>query len=223
MIINSAQLLPENFIDTTTTIAPTANQVSDGKEFFVNGNKIIGALSVNTPINSTITTPGGSVIIPAGYYETQGKVTAGSNLIDTSNATATAADLYKDKTAYANGSKITGTYQFATQQASSSTTGCSTSQLKIQCDFQPNAIAVVTNSEQRKNNTILAIWAGTAAYVTISIGTKASLSDTYPIARTQITSNVSNYWYYSGGYVYIKKPNSTYNFDSNNYRIFLMR
>ena len=51
---------------------------------------------------------GGSYTIPAGYHNGSGKVTANS-LSSQTSATATAADISKGKTAWVNGSKITGT------------------------------------------------------------------------------------------------------------------
>ena len=51
---------------------------------------------------------GGSYTIPAGYHNGSGKVTANS-LASQTNANATAGDIVKGKTAWVNGSKLTGT------------------------------------------------------------------------------------------------------------------
>ena len=51
---------------------------------------------------------GGSYTIPMGYHNGNGKVTANS-LASQTQATAAAANITKDKTAYVNGIKITGT------------------------------------------------------------------------------------------------------------------
>ena len=51
---------------------------------------------------------GGSYTIPAGYHNGSGKVTANS-LASQTGANATAGDILKDKTAWVNGSKLTGT------------------------------------------------------------------------------------------------------------------
>ena len=51
---------------------------------------------------------GGSYTIPAGYHNGSGKITANS-LASQTSATATAAEISKGKTAWVNGTKLTGT------------------------------------------------------------------------------------------------------------------
>lgn len=69
-----------------------------------------GTMTNNGAWTSTIA-PGASVTIPAGYHNGNGSVTASgsSSGVDTSDATATAANILSGKTAYVNGSKLTGT------------------------------------------------------------------------------------------------------------------
>ena len=71
---------------------------------------------------------GGSYTIPAGYHNGSGKVTANS-LSSQTSATAAAADIVSGKTAWVNGSKVTGT--MATMAGG--TYNPSTSQQTISC------------------------------------------------------------------------------------------
>ena len=65
-----------------------------------------GIMPNNGAINASLNC-GGSKIIPAGY--TSGGTITANSLASQTDATATAAYIYKDKTAWVKGSKITGT------------------------------------------------------------------------------------------------------------------
>ena len=69
-------------------------------------NKIKGVTNQGAKTSSL--NCGGSYTIPAGYHNGSGKITANSLSYQTS-ATATAGNILSGKTAYVNGSKITGT------------------------------------------------------------------------------------------------------------------
>ena len=72
-----------------------------------NGEKINGTMPNNGAKTATLNC-GGTYTIPAGYHNGSGKVTANS-LASQTNANATAKDIIKGKTAWVNGSKLTGT------------------------------------------------------------------------------------------------------------------
>ena len=72
-----------------------------------NGEKVNGAMPNNGAKTATLNC-GGSYTIPAGYHNGSGKVTANS-LASQTSANATAGDILSGKTAWVNGSKLTGT------------------------------------------------------------------------------------------------------------------
>ena len=72
-----------------------------------NGEKVNGTMQNNGAKTASLNC-GGSYTIPAGYHNGSGKVTANS-LSSQTSANATAKDIIKGKTAWVNGSKITGT------------------------------------------------------------------------------------------------------------------
>ena len=72
-----------------------------------NGEKVNGTMPNKGAVTASLNC-GGSYTIPAGYHNGSGKVTANSLKSQTS-ANATAKDIIKGKTAWVNGSKLTGT------------------------------------------------------------------------------------------------------------------
>lgn len=117
-------------------------------------------------------------------------------------------------------------YAHVTAILNASSTGCSSAQLVVSCpNFTPSAIAVVRNSSTNVNNTIIAAWGMVGAYCTICEGTASSSK--YPIVRTETTTGYSDYWYYSGGKVYIKRPpavsGTTYSWGTMNYRVMIFK
>ena len=72
-----------------------------------NGEKVNGTMPNKGAVTASLNC-GGSYTIPKGYHNGSGKVTANS-LASQTGANATAGDILKDKTAWVNGSKLTGT------------------------------------------------------------------------------------------------------------------
>ena len=85
----------------------SAANILTGKKVLVNGKEVTGTMANNGSVSKALAA-GGSYTIPKGYHDGTGKVTANS-LASQTSATATAAQILKGKTAYVNGSKITGT------------------------------------------------------------------------------------------------------------------
>ena len=84
-----------------------ASDVLSGKTFSnSSGVNLTGTMANRGAINQSLNA-GGSYTIPAGYHNGSGKVTAKS-LKDQTSATAVAGNILNGKTAWVNGSKITG-------------------------------------------------------------------------------------------------------------------
>ena len=80
-----------------------------GYEAWVNGNRVTGTMA-NQGAKTSSLSCGGSYTIPAGYHNGSGKVTANS-LASQTSADAGAGDILTGKTAWVNGSKVTGTWK----------------------------------------------------------------------------------------------------------------
>ena len=100
--INSIKTLEQATADANAT----ASNILVDKTAYVNGTKITGTMPNKGAVTASLNC-GGSYTIPAGYHNGSGKVTANS-LASQTSANATAGDILKNKTAWVNGSKITG-------------------------------------------------------------------------------------------------------------------
>ena len=83
-----------------------ASHILSGYIAYSNGSKITGTMTNRGAVTSTLNC-GGSYTIPAGWHNGSGKVTV-NTLASQTSADATAARILSGKTAWVNGSKITG-------------------------------------------------------------------------------------------------------------------
>ena len=96
------------FLKASATGTTSADKVLAGETFSTeNDTDLVGTMPNKGAVTSSLNC-GGSYTIPAGYHNGSGKVTANS-LASQTQANATAENIIKDKTAWVNGSKITGT------------------------------------------------------------------------------------------------------------------
>ena len=91
----------------TSGATATAARVLSGYTCYVNDVKITGTMA-NQGTKTASLNAGGSYTIPAGYHSGSGKVTANA-LSGQTSGTATAARILSGRTAWVNGSKLTGT------------------------------------------------------------------------------------------------------------------
>ena len=104
---NGSGKVTANSLSSQTSGTAAASEILSGETAWVNGTKITGTMT-NQGAKTASLNAGGSYTIPAGYHNGSGKVTANS-LSSQTSGTAAAANILSGKTAYVNGSKITGT------------------------------------------------------------------------------------------------------------------
>lgn len=96
-----------NSLSGQTQATATAANIAEGKTAWVNGTKITGTMTDHGAVAMALAL-GGTYKIPAGYHNGSGKVTTQS-LSSQTPGTAAASHIISGKTAWVNGSKITGT------------------------------------------------------------------------------------------------------------------
>lgn len=95
-----------NVVDTSAGTA-TAAQILSGQVAYVDGVKLTGSMTNQGAVTSALNA-GAEYVIPAGYHNGSGKVTANS-LASQTAGTATAAQILSGQVAYVNGARLTGT------------------------------------------------------------------------------------------------------------------
>lgn len=152
MGVNKVILGNENIIDISDSSVSTSNLLQNETAYDASGTKITGQMTNNGAMSGSILTPSQSITIPSGYHNGNGsvsidsteaaKITAGNikkgvtilgvtgdTCVDTSDANAVANDMFRGKTAYVNGNKISGTLMFAPAAAYT----YPTTQLRVYC------------------------------------------------------------------------------------------
>lgn len=93
----------------TSDATAVAGDILTGKTAYGAAGKLIGSMPNNGAVSQALNA-GGSYTIPAGYHNGSGKVT-GNSLASQTSGTAAAADIASGKTAWVNGTRLTGNGQ----------------------------------------------------------------------------------------------------------------
>lgn len=104
---NGSGKVTANALAGQTSATAAAAHILKDKTAYVNGAKVTGTMANRGAVSQALNC-GGSYTIPAGYHSGSGKVTA-NTLASQTPATAAAGNITKGKTAYVNGTKVTGT------------------------------------------------------------------------------------------------------------------
>ena len=162
-----------------------------------NGEKVNGTMPNNGAKTASLNC-GGSYTIPKGYHNGSGKVTANS-LSSQTSANATAKDIIKGKTAWVNGSKLTGT---ATIQSlggkgysEGTTSGTNGNSIPINLNFYPRLVII-------KHSNYVYVRDYDKDYCCVDF--KPSSSDT---PRTLVLNNIGSR--FSNGFNVVGKGSST--------------
>ena len=105
--VNSKQQELDNLQNTVGQATATADKILKDYTAYKDGQLITGTMANNGAVLANLNA-GASYMIPAGYHNGSGKVTANS-LASQTSANATATQILSGQTAWVNGSKVTGT------------------------------------------------------------------------------------------------------------------
>ena len=105
------EAIPNEYI-TTTDATVTSEKMFLDETAYVNGEKVTGSFTIDAEVTEQ------EGLIDQIQAALEGKA---SNNLDTSDATATAEDIVKDKTAYVNGVKLIGTHECSSDEKTTKT------------------------------------------------------------------------------------------------------
>ena len=157
----------------------TAANILTGKKVLVKGKEVTGTMANNGSVSKALAA-GGSYTIPKGYHDGTGKVTANS-LASQTSATATAAQILKGKTAYVNGSKVTGTM---TNKA-----GTTVKASAVSSDDNNTYLTIPTAGYYDQNSKIYSESSNLGGIYCLGSGSSFNLKSLFPNDYAKLTTN----------------------------------
>ena len=179
-------------LDSINSLVAQTNATEDtilaGYKAYSGGQLLTGTMANRGAISSNLNC-GQSYTIPAGYHNGSGKVTANS-LASQTAATATASDILTGKTAWVNGTKITGTASLGSNISISRNVASSSqcASLSTSLAIQPGTYIIILTRMNTANS-----------YSSLSSNIESSLVDSYNVnevnsgADIWLTSKIYNY------------------------------
>ena len=175
-----------SFVDTSDGTA-AAGEILNGKTAYAAGAKVTGTMTNRGAVSGTISTKDGQYTVPAGYHNGSGKVQISASeqakivegniksgvtilgqagkasVVDTGDANAGAGDIASGKTAYVNGSKVTGTFVptpsgYQVQTGSLVYTSTSNTNITVTgLPFKPVGAIVLKQNKARTSGNLLCV------------------------------------------------------------------
>ena len=164
--------IPSQYKKLTTTTTATAENILNGKTVYNNNGQLVtGSMANNGSTSGTISTKEGTVTIPSGYTSggtvsinssekakiidsniksgvTILGVSGKSSVVDTANSNAVAENILANKTAFVNGTKVTGS--MPNNGATGGTISTKTGTVTIPAGHTTGGTVSISTTEQEK-------------------------------------------------------------------------
>lgn len=164
--------IPSQYKKLTTTTTATAENILNGKTVYNNNGQLVtGSMANNGSTSGTISTKEGTVTIPSGYTSggtvsinssekakivdnniksgvTILGVSGKSSVVDTANSNAVAENILSNKTAFVNGTKVTGS--MPNNGATGGTISTKTGTVTIPAGHTTGGTVSISTTEQEK-------------------------------------------------------------------------
>lgn len=208
---NGSGKITANSLASQTSATAAGGDILSGKTAWVNGSQITGSMPNQGAVSSALNC-GGSYTIPAGYHNGSGKVTANS-LASQTSGTAIAEDIERNKTAWVNGSQITGTAPVVTYATAAPSSGNATGDIWVKTTSNQYVYGNYSLSASGSTSYSITHWQNYATYTDpVSDSVTASFSGSINSSNVLTVSyNISHS--YTGTTLYSDYESTSYGYD----------